>query len=1060
MMKPRMMPFAIALLLTTFSSPIVSAQQHRGVIRGDVVDPSFAALANVEVRVTREATSEVRVTKTDERGRFSVPELASGSYRIDVRHTGFGPFVARAELAMNAEFWLRVPLQVGDVLQAVDVSAPYMPVDRYSAALHTFIDERQLTGLPLDGRNVLELALLAPGTAPAPQGSASSSRGDFALSVNGAREDFNGFLLDGVYNIDPKLNTPGVRPPVDAIREYQVLTSTYDASFGRNAGGQVNVITKSGANTLAGSAYEFFRNGALDARNHFAPRDAPAPEYSRHQFGGSMGGPIVRNRTFFFADYERTHLREGVTRVTNVPTAAERRGDFSQSLFARPVNFLTGQPFAGGVIPDFFQSPAGRAIAAMYPEPNRSTPFANFVSSPILRDDIDQLDARIDQTFGGGRTLTGRYSLSDRRLLDPFAGPAFALVPGFGTEVPRRGQNLATTFTHTPTSTLVNDVRFGYNRVSIGVFAENTAVTNASVGVPALTSNPRDAGLSVISVAGFSALGHEYTTPQESTSDTFQLSDTATWARGAHLAKFGGEWYGVRQRAYRDVQSRGFLNFVSRGYTGNALADLLLGLPVLTGGARLDNPQNLRARNWSLFAHDDWRVAPALTISAGVRYEYASPPVDADDRANLYDPATGQLAAVGTGTMPRGGYEPDRNNLAPRFGFAWAIDAESRRILRGGYGIYYNQGQLATSEGLFFNPPYFNLSVFFPGAGPAVTLADPFPASFPVFIPQSATAYQRDLATPWMEHWNVNLQHQIGRYRAFEIAYVGSRGHDLISARDMNQAPASPNPFNLRPNPAFADITLIESRGTSRYNSLQLRFQQRPTHGMSLLLSYTLGKSTDDASGFFTSAGDPNFPQNSLDPAAERGPSSFDVRHRFTAGAIVPVPFGTGQAWLANRGWVSKALADMELRLVAAIQTGRPFTVALLPDVDNSNTGRSNLGFGNNDRPNVTGETSLPRGTAAESFNTSAFSMPPFGTFGNSGRNALTGPGYSNLNLALVKPIHFGLTRTLELRLESFNLLNRINYDLPDAFFGSPTFGRLLSAQSPRRFQLGVRAAF
>jgi hypothetical protein len=1052
---------ALALLVFVALSTLpLSAQQHRAAIRGVVVDPALSPVANVEVRVTREATTEERRTKTDDRGRFSVPELASGSYRLDVHQSGFGPFVARVELTMNQEFWLQVPLQVGDVLQAVDVTAPFMPVDRYSPALHTYIDERQITGLPLDGRNFLELALLAPGTAPAPQGSASLSRGDFALSVNGAREDFNGFLLDGVYNNDPKLNTPAVRPPVDAIREFQVFTSTYDASFGRNAGGQVSVITKSGANTVSGSAYEFFRSDALAARNHFAPTDVPAPDYARHQFGGSIGGPIVRNRTFFFADYERTHLREGVTRVTNVPTLAERRGDFSQSLSPRPFNFITGQPFPGGVIPDFFQSQQGRAIAALYPEPNRNTPFANFVSSPVLSDDVDQVDGRIDHSLGGGRTLTARYSFSDRRFVDPFAGPAFALIPGFGTEVPRRGQNLATTFTHAPTPTLVNDVRFGYNRVAIGVFAENTALGNASVGMPAFGSNPRDAGLSVISVTGYSSLGHEYTTPQESASDTFQLSDTATWARGAHLAKFGGEWTSVRQGAYRDVQSRGFLNFVNQGYTGNALADLLMGLPVLTGGALLDNPQNLRAHSWSLFAQDDWRATPSLTISAGVRYDYASPPVDADDRANLYDPATGQLVPVGSATLPRGGYEPDRNNVAPRAGFTWAMDPDARRILRGGYGIYYNQGQLATSEGLFFNPPYFNLRVFFPGAGSAVTLADPFPASFPVFIPPSATAYQGDLKTPWMEHWNVNVQHQIGQSRAIEIAYVGSRGHDLISARDMNQAPASANPLNLRPNPQFADITLIESRGTSRYNALQVRYHQRPAHGMSVLLSYTLGKSTDDASGFFTSAGDPNFPQNSLDPAAEHGPSSFDIRHRFTAGGILPVPFGTGQAMLANAGWLSKALADMELRLVYTFQTGRPFTVALLPDVDNSNTGRSNLGFGNNDRPNVSGDTAVDRATADEWFDTSAFSMPAFGTFGNSGRNAYRGPRYSNLNAALVKPIRFGLTRTVELRLEAFNLLNRVNYDLPDAFFGSPTFGRILSAQSPRRLQLGIRAVF
>lgn len=1039
----------------------VRGQQHRALIRGVVTDPAARGVPNVEVRATREETNETRRVRTDDHGRFTVSELAPGTYQVDVQPTGYGPFVARAELAMNQEFRLDVPLQLGTVVQAVDVAAPFSPIDLDSPALHTFVDARQLAALPLDGRNFLELALLAPGTAPEPQGSASSSRGDFALTVNGAREDFNGFLLDGVYNIDPKLNTPSVRPPIDGIREFQVLTSTYDASFGRNGGGQINVVTKSGANRVSGSAYEFFRSGGLAARNDFAPKNEPAPDYTRHQFGGTIGGPVVRNRTFFFADYERTHLREGVTRVTNVPTAAERHGDFSQSLFRAPVNFLTGEPFPGGVIPSFFQSPAGRAIAALYPLPNRSTPSANYVSSPVRRDDIDQLDARVDQSLEGGARLTTRYSFSDRRLFEPFAGPGFAQIPGFGTDVPRRGQNLSASFTHSPGRSLVNDIRFGYNRVAIGVFGENTAISNTSVGFPALSSNPRDAGLSVISIAGFSPLGHEYTTPQASTSDTFQVADTATWSRGTHLFKAGGEWYGVRQRAYRDVQSRGFLTFLDQGYTGNALADVLLGLPVLTGGARLDNPQNLRAQSWSLFAQDDWRARSSLTISAGVRYDVAAPPVDADDRANVYDLATGTLVRVGTAVVPRGGYVADRNNISPRAGFAWALDSEQRTVLRGGYGIYYNQGALATSEGLYFNPPYFNLGVFFPAQGlPPLTLTDPFPASFPVFIPPSATAYQRNLETPWMEHWNVNVQRQFGHTRSLEIAYAGSRGHDLISARDVNQAQASASPLNLRPNPAFADITLIESRATSQYNALQVRYQQRPAHGISLLSAYTLGKSTDDASGFFTSTGDPNFPQNSLDPAAERGRSSFDVRHRVSVSVLWGVPIGTGQAHLGNRGWLSAALSGIELESVITVQTGRPFTVALLPDIDNSNTGRSNLGFGNNDRPNVTGDTSATSATANQWFNTAAFSLPAFGTFGDSGRNTLDGPGYQNGNVALIKRIPFGQEGRLELRAEAFNVLDRVNYDLPDAFFGSPTFGRILSAQSPRRVQLGIRAVF
>lgn len=1053
---------AVILAIGLLSVNPVSARQDRATVRGIVVDPSGMPVPEVDVRVIRETTTETRDTRSDAAGRFAVAQLRPGPYRIEARHSGFGTFIARAELHVNQDFWVEVKLPLGEVVHAVDVPQQFVPIDRSSVAMSTLLDSRRVSNLPLDGRNYLELALLAPGAVPAAEGSASSVRGDFAFSVNGAREDFNGYLLDGVYNVDPKLGTVAVRPAVDAIREFEVLTSTYDASFGRNAGGQVNVVTKSGSNRVDGSAYEFFRPGGLAAANHFAPGDQSKPDYSRHQFGGSLGGPIVRDRTFFFADYERMRLREGITRITQVPTLAERGGDFSQSL-APPVNPFTRQPFAGGQIPAAFLHPSGTALANLYPAPNRASDSGNFVSSPKLRDDVDQFDARVDHALGAGGILTARYSFSDRRLLEPFAGPGFAAVPGFGAETLRRGQNLAGAFTHTISSAFVNEVRIGYNRVAIGVFAENPGIDNPSVGLPAFSSAPRDAGLSVITVAGYSPLGHDYTTPQESVSDTFQLTDTATWMRGAHLLKFGGEWYGGRQAGYRDVQSRGFLTFVNQAYTGHALADLLLGLPALTGGARLDNPQNLRTSSWSLFVHDEWRATPTLTISAGLRYDSASPPVDADDRANLYDVSSGQLVRVGTSGMPRGGFEPDRNNIAPRAGFAWTLDSSGQTLLRGAYGIYYNQGALATSEGLFFNPPFFNLGVYFPVQGlPPLTLSDPFPASFPFPVPQSATAYQRDLETPWMQHWNINLQRQIGRARAVQVAYVGSRGHDLISARDVNQPPASPAPVNLRPNPQFADITLIESRARSRYHALQLTWQQRYDAGMSLQGAYTLGKSTDDASGFFTSAGDPNFPQDSRNPGAGHGRSAFDVRHRLSLGVSYALPFGPDRELLTD-GWISTVLADIEVHAVITGQTGRPFTVRLHPDVDNSNTGRSNLGFGFNDRPNVSGDPTLSRPVETQWFNTAAYSMPAFGTFGNAGRNTIDGPGYRNVNLALVKTVRLGrageLAR-LQLRLEAFNLFNRVNFDLPDAVFGSPTFGRILSAQAPRRFQLGIKALF
>ncbi len=1040
--------FALAVVgVLVTSVTAVSAQSHLSSVRGRVTDAAGSPLHGAEVRTIDQGTNERRATVSDEEGRFALAQLPPGSYVVEITASGYRTHTTRAELSVGQEFWIDVPLSL-TATQAVEVNAPLVPIDRDDAAMATRVDEQQITGLPLDGRNFLELALLAPGTVPAPQGSASSVRGDFAFNVNGAREDANAYLLDGVYNIDPKLGTSGVRPAVDAIREFEVLTSTYDSSFGRNAGGQINVITRSGTNGVDGTVYGFFRNGGLDARNFFVPADANDPEYSRQQFGFSIGGPIARDRAFFFADYEGTRLDEGITRVTNVPTAAERSGDFSQSLFARPINPLTGQPFPDGRLP--FVHPTGAAIAALYPLPNRNTPFANYVASPTLTDDVDQFDVRMDYALDGGSRLTGRYSFSDRRLIEPFAGPVFSTIPGFGNRVQRRGQNFSLSHATALGPTLVNDARFGYNRVAIGVFPENPALDNASVGLPALSTNPRDRGMSLISIAGYSPLGHEYNNPQESDSDTFQLADTVTWLRGAHLVKLGGEYYGIRQSAFRDVQARGFLTFVQQGYTSNALADLLLGLPVLTGGARLDNPQNLRTRSWSVFAHDDWRALPSLTVSAGIRYDYIAPPVDHDDRANLYDVATGQLVPVGSGTMPRGGFESDRNNFAPRVGFAWTADAAARTVVRGGYGIYYNQGALATSEGLYFNPPYFNLSVFFPVPGlPPLTIANPFPTGFPFPIPQSATAYQRDLQTPWMEHWNVNVQRQLGPTRAVEVAYVGSRGHDLISARDINQPAPSANPFNLRPDPMFADITFIESRARSNYNALQLKFQQRTSDGLSLLASYTFGKSTDDASGFFTSAGDANFPQDSQQPEAEHSRSAFDVRHRFSMSVAYALPF-------RQNAWVS----DWELHGILTLQSGRPFTVAVHPDIDQSNTGRSNLGFGYNDRPDLSGDPALADPSADRWFNTAAFSFAPFGSFGNAGRNILDGPGYQNLNLGVIKDVPMSGTVRLQLRAEAFNVFNHTNFDLPDAFLGSPTFGQVLSAGSPRRFQFGVKALF
>ncbi len=1076
-MKTNTIKITLGLFLAALSFSFTSlAQNYRGAVRGRVTDARGASIPKAQVKLIEQETNEARSVNTDESGDFTISLLRPGSYRLEVEREGFrkssAPLIVRVNQEARVDVTLEVAAATGPPIIVTDAASP---LKYESASLGAVIDNRQVTGLPLDGRNFLELSLLTPGAAPAAQGSAGSVRGDFAFTVNGSREDANNFLLDGVYNVDPKLNTFGVKPPVDAIREFEVLTSAYDASFGRSAGAQINIVLKSGTNAFHGTAYEFLRNQVFDARNFFAPVDQPDPRYQRNQFGFSFGGPIVKDRTFFFGDYEGTRFREGVTRLANVPTARERVGDFSQSLLAPPLIPGTQIPFPGGQIPQAFLNPIGLNIAALYPLPNRDVPGLNFASSPIQRDRNDLFDARIDHAHSAATQFSARYSFTDRTLFEPFSGVTQVFVPGYGNNVLRRGQNVMLGGTHVFSPSLINDARVAYNRVSNQVLIENPGVSvNRQVGLPELSANPRDFGLSFIRVTGFSPLGHEFNNPQNSVTNVYQILDTATYSRGAQLLKFGFNFQYAQQNAFRDVQSRGLLTFPSQVsirlpdgtpavipfITGNSLANLLLGLPLVTGGARLDNHQHLRTESYNLFANDSVRLTPRLTLSLGLRYEYNSPPVDTEDRANIYDPATGRLVRVGTNGVPRAGYESDKNNFAPRVALAWALGNEGETVIRAGYGVYYDQSPLAPGEGLYFNAPFFDFRFYFQLPQAPLTIFNPFPFNAPSQSPPSAFAFDRELRTAYTQHWNLSLQRQLGGNLVAELAYVGSKGVKLLAARDINQPQASPQQPNLRPNPLFDEITQQEGSASSIYHSFQARLQQRLAFGLGLLGAYTYGKSIDNASGIFSSAGDPNYPQNSYNLRGERGRSGFDVRHRFSLSYSYDLPFGKGKSLLSNSGLATTLLTGWQTYGVITLQTGRPFTVALLPELDNSNTGVSNLGFLGNDRPNLTGQAKLNNPTPERWFNTAAFVIPPFGSFGNSGRNILDGPGYQNVNFSLVKNTMIKEAATIQFRTEFFNLFNHPNFGLPDNFVGSPSFGRLISADSPRRVQFGLKLLF
>jgi hypothetical protein len=1039
---------SILLLFTIVLPAAAAAQTLHAALRGQVIDTSGARCPNAQLRAVNEETGEMRRTASGPDGTFTIPVLSPGSYRIEAELAGFRKFVGKGiRLQVGQELRINLELTPGGPADEVVVTVRQDMLQTGATDRAAVIDSRQILDLPLDGRNFLQLSLLIPGTAPAAQGSPGSVRGEFSINANGAREDSNNFILDGVFNNDPKLNTFAINPPADAIREFEIVTSTYDAAFGRNGGAQVNVALKSGTNGFHGTAYEFFRNAALDARNYFASPSDPAPRYQRNQYGFSLGGPVRRDRTFFFADYEGRRMNEGITRVTNVPTELERKGDFSQSLFPPPIDPYTQAPFPNGKIPQYRINSVGSSIANLYPLPNRQVARQNYVSSPVLRDRDDRFDLRVDHALSGKSALVARYSFSDRAYYEPFSGPSFARIPGYGAHVPRRAQNFMLGEDHTFSSAFTNQVRFAFNRVSSGSLQEaRNGSLNLAVGLPELSSDPRDYGLSLITISGLSPLGDEYNNPQHSTTNVFQFTETATLTRGRHLVKAGADFRDLQQNAFRDIQARGFLAFSEYGQvSGNGLADMLLGFITYSGGARLDNPQYLRTRSWNAFVQDSYRMRSNLTLLFGVRYEYNAPPVDRYDRANLYDPATRTLVPVGENGMPRSGFYADRNNWAPRVGLAWSPARAT--AIHAGYGVYYDQSSLAPGEGLYFNKPYYDFRMYFPLPGLPLTLNDPFPAGYPFQFPGSALGFDRNLRGASMQQWNLTIEHQFGNYRWMELAYVGSKGTKILSARDLNQAAPSPQQPNPRPVPQFADITWLESRGGSTYHSLQASYRQRLHAGFTGLLSYTLGKSLDTSSTFFSSSGDANFPQNSSNPGAEKGRSNFDVRHRFSAAYSYEFACTSGNRLLT--GWSTQG--------IVTLQGGRPFTVALLGEIDNSNTGMASLGFGANNRPDRLASGTLANPGPAGWFDTRAFAFAPYGSFGNSGRNILDGPGYREVSLSVTKDSKIGDLFTLQFRAEFFNALNHTNFDLPDNFLGSPTFGTILSAQSPRRIQFGIK---
>ena len=1043
---------SIAFAFWLFAAGVtLPAQTVDGSLRGVLLDPDDRVVSGAEVVLVDRATGLERRANSGGSGAYAFAALPAGRYRLAIRADGFKTAeVPELVIELGERARQDVRLELGPQQTTIEVRAAHVLVDRESAAVGGVIPHNYIVNLPLNGRNWLELALLLPGASPAATGSPGSVRGRFAFHANGAREDANAFLYDGAYAIDPVLNSFTFTPPVDAIQEFRIQTANAAAGQGRSSGAQVSMALQRGGNQFHGTVYEFFRNDRLDARNFFDPTDQPQPKLRRNQFGASVGGPLRRNSTFFFADFEGLRERRGVTQLSNTPTLAERSGDFSQSALPPPIDFFTGQPFADGRLP--FLHPIGQAIANLYPAPNRLTPGKNFVSSPTLADDTNKFDVRLDQKIGGSGTLGGRYSFADRTRYEPFAGGQFSTVPGYGNDVDERGQNLMLSETHTLGRGWVNEARFGYSRVGNRTFHENSGTSlNRTVGLPDFATRERDLGLTFIQVTGLSPLGGEFNNPQQGAINSWQLSDTVSLAAGKHFVELGFEQLFVAGNAFRDVQSRGQISFTNFAYTQNALADLLLGLPSYTAGGRSDSVQNQRTRSTYLFAQDSWRLHRDLTLTYGLRYELNQPAYDALDAAAIYDPATRSIVQLGTNGVPRGGYATDKDNFAPRLGLAWNPGGARRTVLRAGYGLHYNLAALAAGQGVYFNPPFFQFLLYYPSQQAPLGLQDPWPSGQNVPLPPSAVTYDPNLRSSYAQNWNFSVQQDLGGQAALTVGYVGVRGTHLLGARDINQPQPSPITPNLRPLPMFSDINQIESSFDSIYHSLQAQLTCRFREGLTGLFSYTWSRSIDNASNFFASSGDANFPQNSYNTSAERGRSSFDTPHRFVGSYAYDLPFGKDRRWASRlTGVAGQLLSGWRLNGVVTLQSGQPYSVALPSELDNSNTGQSIFGFGAGDRPNVVGDPRMSNPDPAQWIDPAAFAMPAYGSFGNAGRNIVQGPPLHETSFSVLKDNKLTETTTLQLRAEMFNLFNRPNFTAPNIFFGTPGFGQITEARPPR----------
>ena len=1065
------------------------AQTNSAEIAGIVRDEQGGVLPGATVIATQVGSGFTIARVSDVAGRYFLPGLPVGEYVLSIELQGFRQFTQRGlVLKVGQKIDVAVTLQIGQLADVVTVTGEAPLLKTANAEVADIIDNRQVVQLPLNARQFLQLAQLSDGVVVPPGGTrgAALEQAGALPAVLGQRSGHNIYLLDGVKVTDEYFNNLALSPSIDAIQEFKIQKTLYPVEFGGKASALINVVTKSGSNAVHGSALEFLGDDAVDARNYFDDPTKPIPPLRQHQFGVNVGGPAKRDRTFFFFSYEGQRIHRSLTQTFSVPSEALRAGDFSSlaSPLCDPVTRSPDgacTPFAGNKIPTSRLDPVALALLQKVPGPTSNGSVQNLLAVGTEQNPMDQFTLRIDHRLSANDNLFGRFTSYGVGDVQPFGTSSLneTLVPGFGRTVSTKSRNLALGYTHAFSTSLLNEARFGWLRVSGGQTSPNQGVNfAAAAGLQGVTTNPDDMGYPQVSFGGlFSTIG-DPTTFVSRRNQSFEVYDNLLIDRRAHHLKFGGYLFRLEFNPVNPQAARGAFTFNGQ-WTGNAFADFLLGYPssAQVGIGRAD--ENGRSTWLHVYGQDDWKVNSNLTLNYGLRYEINGQMADINNRLSAIDLTTpgGRVVIASDkngSTSPsaqpllaqipipyvtskgagwtRGLLRPSYLRFAPRVGMAWSLGDGANSVLNAGFGVFLNQWAYGVQQALAQTLPFFF----------AKTVNVPFDALVPTYetrtmllAPATGTVggntMNHDYRTEYAKNMAIGIQRQVARSAAVEVSYLGSWIVGADSSTILNVPQPGPGPIGpRRPVPQLSSIAAIRWDGYSMFHGLTFKAEQRLSRGLSFAANYTLSKAIDDASDPGTTAHETNLPQDVRNVAAERARASFDHRHRFVGNVTYAVPDpperGNRVLGMLGRGW--------RINGIVTLQSGAPFTVNLGSDW-------ANIGSGPAQRPDVTCDPNEGAAHTSEQwFNTSCYALPAQFTFGNSHRNTVLAPGYADVDAGVQKHIELGRAARVEVRWEIFNVFNRVNFDVPNRIFGTPNFGRIFSAQPARQMQLAIKAVF